>query len=155
VADVKTVVGLPEVSLGIIPGAGGTQLLPRRVGLSRAIRMICGAQRITANDAKDLNLIDKVVDGDFLDAAFSFARQMDGKKKRIRDEIVPFEDVSQIQKSIEESLRQGKRRPAVQAAIETIKSAAVLPIDEGLAIERTVFLELRSSHGNRPLEAKV
>lgn len=146
VADVKTMVGLPEVSLGIIPGAGGTQLLPRRVGLSRAIRMICSAQRITANDAKALNLIDKVVDDDFLDAAFSFARQMDGKKKRIRDEIVPFEDVSQVQKSIEESLRQGKRRPAVQAAIETIKSAAVLPIDEGLAIERTVFLELRSSH---------
>jgi 3-hydroxyacyl-CoA dehydrogenase len=145
VADDKTVVGLPEVSLGIIPGAGGTQMLPRRVGVSRAIRMICGAQRISAKEAQSLNLLDEVVTGELLDAAIAFARHMQGKKCRIRDEAVPAEGPALIQQAAEEAMRAGKRRPAVEAAIEAIKSAAVLSIDDGLADERAVFLQLRLS----------
>jgi len=145
VADAKTVVGLPEVSLGIIPGAGGTQLLPRRVSVSRAIRLIGGAQRISAKEAKSLNLLDVVVAQDVLDAAIAFARQMQGQKNRIRDEVVPAEAPALIQQAAEEMMRAGKRRPAVAAAIEAIKSAAVLSIDEGLAKERAAFLHLRVS----------
>ena len=145
VADAKTVVGLPEVSLGIIPGAGGTQMLPRRVGVSRAIRMICGAQRISAKEAQSLHLLDEVVTGDVLDAAIAFARHMQGKKCRIRDESVPAEGPALIQQAADEAMRVGKRRPAVEAAIEAIKSAAVLSIDDGLADERAVFLQLRLS----------
>jgi len=145
VADAKTVVGLPEVSLGIIPGAGGTQMLPRRVGVSRAIRMICGAQRISAKEAQSLHLLDEVVTGDVLDAAIAFARRMQGKKCRIRDESVPAEGPALIQQAADEAMRAGKRRPAVEAAIEAIKSAAVLSIDDGLADERAVFLQLRLS----------
>jgi 3-hydroxyacyl-CoA dehydrogenase len=145
VADAKTVVGLPEVSLGIIPGAGGTQMLPRLVGVSRAIRMICGAQRISAKEAKSLNLLDQVVATDVRDAAVAYARQMNGNKRRIRDEAVPAEGPALIQQAADEAMRAGKRRPAVEAAIEAIKSAAVLPIDDGLADERAVFLQLRLS----------
>jgi len=145
VADPKTVVGLPEVSLGIIPGAGGTQMLPRRVGVSRAIRMICGAQRISAKEAKSLNLLDEVVASDVLDAAVALARRMQGKKCRIRDEAVPAEGPALIQQAAEEAMRAGKRRPAVEAAMEAIKSAAVLSMDDGLADERAVFLQLRLS----------
>lgn len=145
VADAKTVVGLPEVSLGIIPGAGGTQMLPRRVGVSRAIRMICGAQHISAKEAKSLNLLDEVVASDALDAAIALTRRMQGKKCRIRDEVVPVEGHALIQQAAEEAMLVGKRRPAVEAAIEAIKSAAVLPIDDGLANERAVFLKLRLS----------
>lgn len=145
VADAKTVVGLPEVSLGIIPGAGGTQMLPRRVGVSRAIRMICGAQRISAKEAKSLNLLDQVVETDVRDAAVAYARQMNGKKCRIRDEAVPAEGPAMIQQAADEAMRAGKHRPAVEAAIEAIKSAGVLPIDDGLADERAVFLQLRLS----------
>ena len=145
VADAKTVVGLPEVSLGIIPGAGGTQMLPRRVGVSRAIRMICSAQRISAKEAQSLRLLDEVVTGDVVDAAMAFARHMQGKKYCIRDEAVPAEGPALIQQAADEAMRAGKRRPAVEAAIEAIKSAAVLSIDDGLADERAVFLQLRLS----------
>jgi 3-hydroxyacyl-CoA dehydrogenase len=145
IAEVKTVVGLPEVSLGIIPGAGGTQLLPRRVGVSRAIRMICGAQRISAQQAQAFNLLDVVVNADVLDAAIAFARQMQGKKNRIRDELVPAEDVALIAQAAGEAMNAGKHRPAVEAAIEAIKSSATLSIEDGLADERAVFLQLRVS----------
>jgi len=145
VADAKTVVGLPEVSLGIIPGAGGTQMLPRRVGVSRAIRMICGAQRISAKEAQSLTLLDEVVAHDVLEAAIAFARQMQGQKCRIRDASVPAEGPALIEQAANEALRAGKRRPAVEAAVEAIKSAAVLSIDDGLADERAVFLQLRLS----------
>ena len=145
VADEKTVVGLPEVSLGIIPGAGGTQMLPRRVGVSRALRMIGGAQRISAKQAQSLHLVDEVVTTDVLTAAIALANQMQGTKRRIRDEAVPAEDASEIQKAADEVLRAGKHRPAVVAAVEAVKTAALRPIDEGLAAERAVFLDLRVS----------
>lgn len=145
VADIKTVIGLPEVSLGIIPGAGGTQLLTRRVGITQAIRMICGAQRISATKAQALNLIDEVVSDDVLEAAISFAGRESFKKCRIRDESVVVESSALIERAAEDAMRAGKRRPAVEAAIDAIKSAAVLPIDEALADERAVFLHLRTS----------
>lgn len=145
VADAKTMIGLPEVSLGIIPGAGGTQLLPRRTGLSRAIRMIGCSQRISAPEALALNLIDAVVTGPLLNAAIDKARALGGRKCRIRDEAVPAEDSALTEKTVADTLREGKRRPALQAAIEAVKCAATLPIDQGLAEERQRFLQLRTS----------
>ncbi|MBH1935499.1 enoyl-CoA hydratase/isomerase family protein [Streptomyces sp. AV19] len=61
VADETAVVGLPEVSVGVIPGGGGTQLLPRRVGAARAAELIFGARRVEAAEARELGLVDRVV----------------------------------------------------------------------------------------------
>lgn len=143
IADKDAVVGLPEVSLGIIPGAGGTQRLPRRVGISKAIKMICSAQRIGANEANALNLVDEVVNGDLLSSAIEYAGRMNGQKRRIRDEVIPKEDVSLIAKAAEDAMRSGKKRPAVKSAIEVIRASETLPFDDALADERTVFMHLR------------
>jgi len=143
VVDKDTVVGLPEVSLGIIPGAGGTQRLPRRVGIAKAIKMICGAQRIGAIEANALNLVDEVLTGDLLNFAIEYAGRMNGQKRRIRDEVVPKEDASLILKASEDAMRSGKKRPAVKSAIEVIRASETLPFDDALADERAVFMHLR------------
>ncbi|MEU1076956.1 MULTISPECIES: enoyl-CoA hydratase-related protein [unclassified Streptomyces] len=62
VADATAVVGLPEVSVGVIPGGGGTQLLPRRVGAARAAELVFTARRVEAAEARELNLVDMLVD---------------------------------------------------------------------------------------------
>lgn len=145
IALAGTLLGLPEVTLGIIPGAGGTQRLPRRVGVARAIQMVCSGERITADKALALRLVDEVVAGDLQAHAMALAQRLAGRKCRIRDESVAPEDAAAIELAEQTALRAGKRRPAVLAAIEAVKNAARLPMDEGLAQERSVFQLLRVS----------
>lgn len=144
IALAGTVLGLPEVTLGIIPGAGGTQRLPRRTGLVRAIQMVCSGERIQAEAARDLRLVDAVVADDLQGHAVALARQLMGKC-RISAEAVPDEDAAAVDQAEQAALRAGKRRPAVVAAIEAVKDAARLPFAEGLARERVVFQRLRTS----------
>lgn len=144
IALTGTVLGLPEVTLGIIPGAGGTQRLPRRTGLVRAIQMVCIGERIQAEAARDLRLVDAVVADDLQGHAVALARQLMGKC-RISAEAVPDEDAAAVDQAEQAALRAGKRRPAVVAAIEAVKDAARLPFAEGLARERAVFQRLRTS----------
>ena len=145
IALAGALLGLPEVTLGIIPGAGGTQRLPRRVGVARAIQMICSGERITADKALALRLVDQVVAGDLQAHAMVLAEQLAGRKCRIRDEQAPAEDAAAIEQAEQTALRAGKRRPAVLAAIEAVKNAARLPVNEGLAQERAMFQQLRVS----------
>ncbi len=120
VALFGTVVGLPEVTLGIIPGAGGTQRLPRLVGIPRAIAMIASGS-------------------------------MQGRKRKVRDLVVPACDEASIARASESALRAGKDRPAVRAAIDAVISTGFLSIDDGLAQERALFQTLRTSREARAL----
>lgn len=142
VADAKAVFGLPEVTLGMIPGAGGTQRLPRRVGIARAIELICTGTRLPAREALSLQLIDHVIQDNLLQAAVAYARTLKNKC-RIAEEPVPTETLERIEAATEAALRAGRQRPAVHAAIEAIRSAAVLPLAEALDRERTAFNTLR------------
>ncbi len=145
VAAAGTVVGLPEVTLGIIPGAGGTQRLPRVVGIARAIAMICSGERIGSASALAAGLIDAEVQGDLRAAAVAHARQLVGRKHRLRDRAVPAADAGAIADASAAALEAGKRRPQVQAAIDAIVATARVSIDDGLADERAVFQRLRVS----------
>ena len=145
VAATGTVVGLPEVTLGIIPGAGGTQRLPRIVGIPRAIAMVCSGERIGSAAALAAGLIDAEVQGDLRTAAIAQARQWIGHKQRLRDRGVPTSDASAIAEATAAALKAGKRRPQVQAAIDAVMATARVGIDEGLAEERAVFQRLRVS----------
>ena len=89
VAAPGTIVGLPEVTLGIIPGAGGTQRLPRLVGIPRAIAMICSGERVGSAAALAAGLIDAELAGDLRAAAVAHARSLAGGKRRVRDLPVP------------------------------------------------------------------
>lgn len=145
VASPGTVVGLPEVTLGIIPGAGGTQRLPRIVGIPRAIGMVCSGERVHSAAARVAGLIDAEVPGDLRAAAVAHARQMAGGKQRLRDRTVPAADLVAVADASAAALKAGKRRPAVHAAIDAITVTAYATIDEGLAAERAVFQRLRVS----------
>ena len=145
VAAPGTVVGLPEVTLGIIPGAGGTQRLPRIVGIPRAIAMICSGERVGSAAALAAGLIDVEVQGELRAAAVAHARQLDGRKQRLRDRAVPAAEAGAIAEASAAALKAGKRRPQVQAAIDAIVATANVDIDDGLADERAVFQRLRVS----------
>jgi 3-hydroxyacyl-CoA dehydrogenase len=143
VATTDAVVGLPEVTLGMIPGAGGTQYLPRLIGVAAAIDMICAGRRIGAGDAARRGLIDAVIEGDLRAGAVAFARNLDGRKRRLGTERVPAEDDGATEKAAKNALRAGRNRPQVAAAIDAVKSAATLPFAEALARERAIFQKLR------------
>lgn len=142
---VGTQVGLPEVTLGILPAAGGTQRLPRRVGLARAIRMICTGERITTEQAYKAGLIDRMVEADLLHHAVELARALNGERRDLLDEPVPREEEEAVAAAEEFALRVGKSRPAVRAAIESIKSAARLHKVAGMVAERAFFDQLQLS----------
>jgi len=145
VAAAGTVVGLPEVTLGIIPGAGGTQRLPRIVGIPRAIAMICSGERVGSAAALAAGLIDDEVQGELRAAAVAHARQLAGRKQRLRDRAVPSTDPAAIAEAAAAALKAGKRRPQVQAAIDAIVATSTVTFDDGLADERAVFQRLRVS----------
>ena len=145
IAVPDTVVGLPEVTLGIIPGAGGTQRLPRIVGIPRAITMICSGERVGSAAALAAGLIDAEVPGNLRTAAVAHARQLAGSKQRLRDRAVPAADATAIADASAAALKAGKRRPQVQAAIAAIVATTRVAFDDGLTDERAVFQRLRVS----------
>ncbi len=140
--------GLPETRLGLIPGAGGTQRLPRLVGVPRAIDMICGAERIGAEQAWDWGMVDRVVDGDLISAAVAWALEHSPP-------VAPLPRVSALPLAREPdhdqqfaAHRQTARRrwpsqAAPLAAVESVENAVLLPFAAGLSAERKLFLALR------------
>lgn len=136
-------VGLPEVQLGIIPGAGGSQRLPRLVGMSAAIEMICSGRRVKAQEALRLGILDAVVEGDLRRAALDHLRARDGAKRRLRDVPLPAEPAAQVEKARQGALRLKRGRP-VREAVEAVGWAGTLAFDDALAKEREVFQRLRT-----------
>lgn len=145
IAQEGAVVGLPEVTLGIIPGAGGTQRLPRLIGIEKSIGLICGATRIKADEALKLGIINKVVREDLLAHAIGLAQELGEKKSRVRDLATPRAETADIELATQKALKAGKSRPHIKMAIEMILNAMTMPIDQGLAKEREVFQALRIS----------
>lgn len=133
--------GLPEVSLGILPGAGGTQRLPRLVGLDAALAMIVSGSPVDASSALAMGLVDRLVDEeDFPAAAIAYARILDGPR-RTRDKQVAH-DAGAFERFAAANARRIETLDAPKACIEAVKASAELPFDEGLALERRLFEEL-------------
>jgi len=136
-------VGLPEVKLGIIPGAGGTQRLPRLVGVAEAIGLIAAGRRLRAPEAAALGVVDRVVEGDLVEAAKKEAAE--GSKRRLSALSAPADDAAQIDKAVAEASRAARGVPAVGKAVEMVRLAATIPFSDALRIERETFLALRDS----------
>ena len=145
VAAVDAVVGLPEVTLGMIPGAGGTQHLPRLAGVAKAIEIACSGRRVKAAEARHLGLVDAVAEGDLRAAAVAHALALGGRKRPVSALPVPADPPEAVAAAEKAALKAGKGRPPVVAAIAAIKEAATAPYGEALANERRVFQALRQS----------
>jgi 3-hydroxyacyl-CoA dehydrogenase len=144
VATSDAVLGLPEVKLGMVPGAGGTQRLVRLVDQATAIDIVCSGRRIPATEANSLKLIDHIADGDLLAAALAFAKTFLAHKRRLRDEPVKHADASALDAAAEKAARRGRNRPNVLAAIDLLREANGAPFPTMLARERATFQNLRT-----------
>lgn len=143
IASADGVVGSPEVTLGIIPGAGATQRLPRLVGIANAIDLICGGIRFTASEALEFGAIDALATDDLLSEAVVLAQHASKRSVRELEVPVPVErETAQAQRL---ALAKGRSRPAVTEAIEAILNACRMPVAEALQHERDVFQRLRDS----------
>ncbi len=135
--------GLPEVKLGLIPGAGGTQRLPRLTGMATAIEIIASGRMVGAQEALVIGLIDAVADGALEDAAVAMALGLENREKPVTSQraVMAFDEAAVTAQIAQiETRARGQLSPG-HAARATL-SAASLPFAEGLARERATFLEL-------------
>jgi len=144
--------GLPEVKLGLLPGAGGTQRLPRVVGVQKALQMIVSGDPIGADEALKVGLIDEIVEGDLTAAGVAFAEKVLAAKrplKKIRDltdKIAAAKGKPEIFAEFRKSVaRQTRGFRAPETCIKAIEAAVELPFDQGIRRERELFTELMNS----------
>ncbi len=147
VASPGTKLGLPEIKLGIIPGAGGTQILPRLVGVEKALKMILTGDPISAEDALASGLVDEIVEGDVVAGAIAFARGILAEKKSMmhpsrRDEKISAAKIEKFDEAAAATLKKSRGMDAPKAAIESIRNVFTRPIDEGRKRERELFMRL-------------
>jgi 3-hydroxyacyl-CoA dehydrogenase len=151
VCDAGARFGLPEVNLGLLPGAGGTQRLPRVVGAEKALQMMTSGAQIGAAEALENGLVEEIVEGDLRAGAVAFAR-------KVIDENIPLAKI----RDREEKLLAARENPdlfndfrrgiarktrgflAPEYNIQCVEAAVNLPFDEGMAVERKLFMELMS-----------
>ena len=145
-------VGLPEVKLGLLPGAGGTQRLPRLVGAKAALDMIVGGNPVKAKDAYKVGIVDEVVGGDLLEGALAYARKLvadNAPLRKIRDLDVKKEDADLFTNYEKSIARKQRGFKAPFHCIKAVQAAVELPFDEGMKRERELFAELLVSPESR------
>lgn len=142
--------GLPEVTLGILPGAGGTQRLPRLIGAEKALEMIVSGAPILATEAVRIGLVDKLAEeGDLAAEAIAFARTLDAPRRT--GDIDVLADPEVFDRFAAANARKIKGLDAPKACIEAIKAAIELPIDAGQKKEQALFDALIEGDQSRAL----
>jgi 3-hydroxyacyl-CoA dehydrogenase len=139
-------VGQPEVKLGIIPGAAGTQRLPRLAGVAKAVEMCAFGEPVGASEAKRAGIIDHIVEGDLLTGAVAFVRELLGKGEGVRktreqiDKLGDNETNAAIFETARAQARKARRGMiAPLAAIDAVEASTRLPFDEGCQREAELF----------------
>lgn len=155
VAVAQAPLGLPEVKLGILPGAGGTQRLPRLVGVERALNMIVSGNPVTARELADSGLLDEVVEADVLVAAMAFAQRAASERlplQKARDLKIEFPNAEAFFDFARVAIASVARKfPAPGKCIDAVEAAVLKPFDDGLKVEAALFLELLNSPESKAL----
>ncbi|MFZ0951586.1 MAG: 3-hydroxyacyl-CoA dehydrogenase NAD-binding domain-containing protein [Candidatus Sulfotelmatobacter sp.] len=149
-------VGQPEVKLGLIPGAAGTQRLPRLAGVAKALEMCTDGKPVAAVEAFRLGIIDRLIEGDLLAGAVAFAREVAGKpipKTRERSEKLgtAAENAAIIVAARENVQKKQRGLKAPLAAIDAVEAATKLTFAEGCEVERRLFTECLFSDQSKAL----
>jgi 3-hydroxyacyl-CoA dehydrogenase len=150
VAAPGVMIGLPEVKIGILPGAGGTQRLPRvlqgQAGIELALKMIVTGEPVKSEVLAEGGAIDKVIEGDFLAGVLAFANDVianGGKLPRVRDMKIDMPNTKQFFTAARaKQLAVSKQYPAPHKSIDAVEAAINMNIDDGLAHEFKLFTEL-------------
>ena len=144
--------GLPEVKLGILPGAGGTQRLPRVVGVEKGLSMMVSGDPIGADEALKAGLIDAIVDGDLAAAGVAFAEKVLNEQRPLRkirdldDKLAAVRGKPEVFASFRKSIaRQTRGFRAPENIVKAVEAAVSLPFEQGLKRERELFVELLNS----------
>ncbi len=157
VAVAEALVGQPEVNLGIIPGAEGTQRLPRLVGVEKALEMCVTGKPIKAPEALAVGVIDEVITGDLAEGAMTFARkvaagELAAKTRDRRDRLgTPEANAPLFAAARELAAKVRRRQTAPLNAVLAIEAATTLPYEEGCRRERELFVESVSTEQAKAL----
>jgi 3-hydroxyacyl-CoA dehydrogenase len=158
VAAPNAQLGQPEVKLGIIPGAGGTQRLPRLVGVAKAVEMCAEGNPMTAQEALKHGLVDRLLEGDLLAGAIAFAREIAGKpvrKTRERSETEklggPEQNAPVFAAAREKARTKQRGMMAPVAAIDAVEAATRLSFEAGCQVEQKLFGECLFSDQSKAL----
>jgi 3-hydroxyacyl-CoA dehydrogenase len=155
IAAASAQVALPEVKLGILPGAGGTQRLPRVVGVETALNMIVSGATVAASDLRSTALFDQIIEGDLLAGALAFARGFVAEKrprKHVRDITISYPDAEAFFQFARNTVAVvAKDFPAPKKCVDAVEAAVKMPFDEGLRYERRLFDELVATPESRAL----
>jgi 3-hydroxyacyl-CoA dehydrogenase len=156
VAIASAKVGLPEVKLGLLPGAGGTQRLPRLIGVEAALGMIVSGDPIPATQAAKAGVIDKLIEGDLLEGAIAYAKDLAARKvplRKVRDINV---DAGKVPAGFFEEARKRiakeKKNLFAPQRIVDVLEAATLPFEKGMARERELFIQCAQNSQSKALQ---
>ena len=148
IAQRDTKVGLPEITLGMMPGCGGSQRLPRLIGVARALQMITSGDPVSAADAAAWGAIDEIVQEDLIGAGLDAARRFLSREIRIRRTAdIPFPPLDEdlFGPAEQAALRKRRSAAAVRSCLQAIRAGAELPFEDAVRRERELFLALRVS----------
>src|SRR5436305_5396287 len=149
-------VGQPEVKLGLIPGAAGTQRLPRLAGVAKAVQMCVDGNPVKAEDALTAGIVDRVIEGDLLQGAVAFAREIAGvamRKTRERDEKLgtPSENAPIFATARETARKKQRGMIAPLASVDAVEAATKLPFEHGVEEEQKLFTKCLFSDQSKAL----
>jgi 3-hydroxyacyl-CoA dehydrogenase len=148
-------IALPEVKLGLMPGAGGTQRLPRVIGVEAALNMIVSGDAVPSEQFKGTALFDEIVESDLLEGALAFAEKVVAENlplKRVRDIEIEYPNAEGFLQFARNNIAAAaKNLPARPKCVEAVAAAVFKPFDEGLQIERELFRYLMETTESKAL----
>ncbi|HTE42910.1 MAG TPA: 3-hydroxyacyl-CoA dehydrogenase NAD-binding domain-containing protein, partial [Steroidobacteraceae bacterium] len=148
--------GLPEITLGIIPGAGGTQRLPRLIGAKAAAEMILNAAPIAAPKAREMGIVDEIIEGELLAGAVAYAERLiaNGAKPRptaARTVDANGFDDAFVKAALQDAAKKWRGQQAPSWVLDAIRVSLQLPVAEGVKREREISLAAEQSLESRAL----
>jgi len=147
-------VGLPEVKLGLLPGAGGTQRTPRLAGVQAALELMTSGVPIAAARAMEVGLVDKIIEGDLAEGAMAWVKELLAggiAPRRTSEQPVPEHDAAIFDGTRALLAKRARGQVAPQSIVDCIEAAATMPFEEGLRTEREKFVELMNGEQSAAL----